>query len=124
MPMKDPFIEVYEEVMKPTVEAAGHNYLYAGDMFVPKMIVEDLWEHIERAAVVIADLTGRNANVFYEVGYTHSLLKARVLSNGSIVSQPAVPRPKGDASVFLLHMRDGTGGTQAHLRATEWYGLR
>ena len=79
MPMEDPFIEVYEEVMKRTVEAAGLNCLYAGDIFEPKMIVEDIWEHIERAAVVIADLTGRNANVFYEVGYTHSLDKGKAI---------------------------------------------
>jgi hypothetical protein len=79
MPMEDPFIEVYDEVMKPTVEAAGLNCLYAGDMFEPKMIMEDIWEHIERAAVVIADLIGRNANVFYEVGYTHSLDKGKAI---------------------------------------------
>jgi len=34
---------------------------------------------IERAAVVIAEITPRNPNVFYEVGYAHALGKPTIL---------------------------------------------
>ena len=39
----------------------------------------DVFESIMRANVVIADITGRNANVFYELGMSHSMGK-RVLN--------------------------------------------
>lgn len=35
-------------------------------------IVEDVLEYIARADIILAELTGRNANVFYELGIAHT----------------------------------------------------
>jgi hypothetical protein len=37
--------------------------------------MEDIWESICTARVVVADVTGRNANVFYELGIAHTMGK-------------------------------------------------
>jgi hypothetical protein len=79
MPMKDEFIELYEDLVKPTVEKAGLKCEYAGDILGPGIIMEDIWDRVERARLIIADLTGRNANVFYEVGYAHALDRHKVI---------------------------------------------
>jgi nucleoside 2-deoxyribosyltransferase len=42
-------------------------------------ILIQVFNSIQRADIVIADMTGRNPNVFYEVGYAHALAKRVVL---------------------------------------------
>ena len=42
-------------------------------------ILEDIWTAINESAVIIADVTGRNPNVMYEVGIAHTLGKSVIL---------------------------------------------
>lgn len=42
-------------------------------------MLERIYSQISRADILVADMTGRNANVFYEVGYAHALGKNVVL---------------------------------------------
>jgi formylglycine-generating enzyme required for sulfatase activity len=79
MPMRGDFIDLYDGVIKPTVQDCGLECVHAGEIFGAKLIMEDIWTHIERARVVVADLTGRNVNVFYEVGYAHAFDKHKVV---------------------------------------------
>lgn len=43
------------------------------------LITWDIWERINRARFLVADLTDFNANVFYELGLAHALSKDVVL---------------------------------------------
>jgi hypothetical protein len=45
----------------------------ADDIWVNIHITEDIINLLWRARVVVADLTGKNANVFYETGIAHTL---------------------------------------------------
>jgi nucleoside 2-deoxyribosyltransferase len=45
------------------------------DLFSPTDILEDIWQSINAADFVIADITGRNPNVLYELGIAHTLAK-------------------------------------------------
>ena len=47
-------------------------------IFVESML-DRIYNQIAKADIVIADMTGRNANVFYEVGYAHALGKRTIL---------------------------------------------
>src|SRR5262249_52826562 len=42
-------------------------------------ILGRIYNQINKADVLVADMTGRNANVFYEVGYAHALGKIVLL---------------------------------------------
>ncbi|MFI7601208.1 hypothetical protein [Actinoplanes sp. NPDC049681] len=65
---------VYEDFIKPAVESrCGLECVRGDDMFGSNVVMEDVITAIQKAKVVIADLTGRNPNVFYEVGIAHAL---------------------------------------------------
>jgi Domain of unknown function (DUF4062) len=75
MPFQDQFFEAYEAAVAPAVERCGLTAKHAGEMFGNREIIEDIWDSICSARVVIADVTGRNPNVFYELGVCHTLGK-------------------------------------------------
>jgi hypothetical protein len=75
MPFSDQFFLNYEEAIRPALEAAGLRGVHAGEIFGTREIMEDIWESICTARMVVADVTGRNPNVFYELGIAHTIGK-------------------------------------------------
>ena len=71
--------EIYREYIKPAVEENGFECRRADDIYDNKPIVESIWENINRSKVIIAELTGKNPNVFYELGISHTVGKEIVL---------------------------------------------
>ena len=53
----------------------GVSSLRGDDIFRPTDILDDIWNGITQCDFVIADITGNNANVFYELGMAHALGK-------------------------------------------------
>ena len=41
--------------------------------------MSDVWEAMNSARVIVADCTGRNPNVFYEIGVAHTLGRTVIL---------------------------------------------
>lgn len=74
MPFKDPF-NLYEEVVKPSVRKAGLKPIRGDEISKPGAIIHQVWDAINDAQVCIADLTGLNENVMYELGLAHAVGK-------------------------------------------------
>lgn len=72
MPFGAAFQPVYD-ALTAGVEAAGMRCLRADDIWERDHIMDDVLSLIWRARVVIADLSGKNPNVFYEAGIAHTL---------------------------------------------------
>jgi hypothetical protein len=49
------------------------------DLSSPTIIMADVWNLIYQAHAIIADCTGQNANVFYEIGLAHAIGKEVIL---------------------------------------------
>lgn len=79
MPFRGWFDRYYEEIFYPAIIAAGLQPHRADDLFRPSTIVGDIWDYTKRAKVILADLTGKNPNVFYELGLAHALSKPAVI---------------------------------------------
>lgn len=80
MPFAEPIGSYYEKIYKPAIEKAGLLAIRADDeIFGTGKIIDQIWQGINSAKVLIAELTSRNANVFYELGIAHSLKKPVVL---------------------------------------------
>lgn len=88
MPFKPELKPVYEDHIRKVVTGLGLECQRADDLFRPTVIIEDIWESINRARVIVADLTGKNPNVFYEVGVAHTLGKDVILITQSIKDVP------------------------------------
>jgi len=73
MPFRVPFTTIFEKHIKPTLTKSGFRVMKADDIFKSTPIVEDVWEHINKARLIIADVTDKNPNVFYELGISHTV---------------------------------------------------
>lgn len=78
MPFSAEFAEVWG-ALKAAVEDGGWVCQRADDIWEDSVLVNDVVALIARSKVVICDLTGRNANVFYEAGIAHTLGREVVL---------------------------------------------
>lgn len=72
MPFGAPFDQYYEEVLVPSIIAADLKPIRADEINKPGVIMNQIWEGIISAQVCLADVTGRNANVMYELGLAHA----------------------------------------------------
>jgi hypothetical protein len=79
MPFNDDMLPVYEDHIKPTCASMGVTVRRADDFFSAHSVVEDIWKGIVSAHSIVADCTGRNPNVFYEIGLAHTLGKPTIL---------------------------------------------
>lgn len=79
MPFEEAWSDViWSDVLTPAIKEIGMNPIRADDLFGPN-IMEDVWKGILQAAILICDITGRNPNVFYELGIAHTLGKKVIL---------------------------------------------
>ena len=80
MPFDRPLGSYYESVYKPAIEKAGLQPVRAdAEIFGAGKIMDQIWSGIRSAKVLVAELTQRNPNVFYELGLAHALEKPVVL---------------------------------------------
>ena len=81
MPFAAPLTEIYQTLIKPTVENSRFGLVCkrADDIKSNRAIIQDIWKSICEARVIIADMTDLNPNVMYELGVAHTLGKETIL---------------------------------------------
>ena len=79
MQFTEEFNSLYTEVIAPTCERFGFTVVRGDDIYNNGLIIEDISRSIRESAVIIADITPDNPNVFYEVGFAHGIGKPTVL---------------------------------------------
>jgi nucleoside 2-deoxyribosyltransferase len=74
-----PFLEnlkpVYNDHIQKVAGKLGVSIARGDDFFTSNSIISDIWNAINSCKIVIADCTGRNPNVFYEIGIAHTIGK-------------------------------------------------
>jgi len=73
MPFGGMFDELYRNELHPVILQAGFSPLRADEMWKNVAVVDDIFHLIFTSGILVADLSGRNANVFYELGIAHML---------------------------------------------------
>lgn len=84
------FKDVLEYIIKPAIEDSGYDLevLRADEINKTGSLIKDILKNIYNSFIVIADLTGQNPNVFYELGVRHSLKPRTILIAQSIDDIP------------------------------------
>ncbi|MDE2364140.1 MAG: hypothetical protein KGM42_15795 [Hyphomicrobiales bacterium] len=78
MPFSAEFDGVYQSI-KAVLEGASYECRRADDFWLHAHIMQDVVELICTSRVVICDLSGKNPNVFYEIGIAHTVGKEVIL---------------------------------------------
>ena len=73
MPFTSLFKAQYERVIRLAIEATGLRCIRGDEIYSKPRIMDDVWKSIRSARLVVAELTGKNPNVFYEVGLAHAI---------------------------------------------------
>jgi hypothetical protein len=73
MPFAEEFEEVYGHAIAPAADEAGFHCHRADHALSPSAIISDIIKSIFSADVIVADVTGSNPNVFYELGVAHTI---------------------------------------------------
>ena len=86
MPFNEKWSNRLFRIIKEIIESSGFECRRADDYY-GKVVLSDIWTALNEAAVVIADLTNQNPNVYYELGLAHTLGKDIIplLQNGSTI---------------------------------------
>ncbi len=88
MPFGDWFDNYYETIYVPAIESAGLTPRRADDLYRPSAIVNDIWSLTKAARLILADLSAKTPNVFYELGLAHALAKPAILVAESMEDIP------------------------------------
>ena len=79
MPFGGRFDEIYTQIYAPAIQSMGLEPLRADEIYDNQAIFQDIDRCIQEAAVILADVTGRNPNVNYELGAAHALKKEVII---------------------------------------------
>ena len=88
MPFGDYYDSYYSELYTPAIRDAGFDPVRADGIFTTGTVIEQIWERIKKAKVLLAELTGKNPNVFYELGLAHAIGKPIILISGKLEDVP------------------------------------
>ncbi|MGE3975407.1 MAG: hypothetical protein AB7F59_12860, partial [Bdellovibrionales bacterium] len=78
----------FNELYSPAIKDAGLDAERADGIFTTGTVMEQIWDRIKKASVLVAELTGKNPNVFYELGLAHSHGNPVILIAGSLDDVP------------------------------------
>lgn len=80
MPFADSFTSIYRDIVRPLMSEMNLK-ITRGDEFTSPNgnIMGEVWSALNNCKFVIAEITGGNDNVFYELGIAHTLNKPAIL---------------------------------------------
>lgn len=95
MPFRKELEPVYRDHICNVTRGLDLKVGRADELFSDQSIVDEIWALIINSQIVIADCTGRNPNVFYEIGIAHTVGKPVI----------AITQSSDDVPFDLSHRR-------------------
>ncbi len=79
MPETEAGKTTYRQIVEPAARSFGFTCVSAQSIFSTRHVMAGIWEQSNRAHLVIADLSGKDPDVFYLAGICHGLEKEVIL---------------------------------------------
>jgi hypothetical protein len=95
MPFTSSLKPVYDYLLKKVAKTLNLSIARADDFFSERSIMHEVWSAINQASIIIADCSGKNPNVFYEIGIAHAIGKPVIL----------ITQNQNDVPFDLRHIR-------------------
>jgi hypothetical protein len=108
MPFAPEYTEVFTEVIQPIGDDLGVTIKRGDDKDLASNhhIMDEIWYMLYNTRLVIADCTGKNPNVFYELGIAHTLGKPVI-----VITQDD-KAPFDIASRRIIFYKNSVGGAE------------
>ena len=118
---RERFEGVFRSIICPAATAAGYEAIREDHEATPGNITRNIILNLAGADMVVADLTGGNANVFYELGIRHVLTKSRTV----LICHQDYQIPFDTAAYqVILYSDDVFSSHQVHKKMVEAFQLR
>jgi len=89
LPFSNPYLEIYENNIKALLEDKFPlKVLKVDDIFKAEPIIDTIQFMISKADFLICDISEKNPNVYYEIGYAHALKKTIIFITQDIDNVP------------------------------------
>jgi nucleoside 2-deoxyribosyltransferase len=88
MPFSGYFNGYYKNVIKKTVSKTGLLPRRADEIYGTSAVIDEIHKEILNSDICIADVTGRNPNVIYELGIAHAVNKPVIIITQDIEDVP------------------------------------
>lgn len=88
MPFEKALDNVYTMVIKPAASEAGITVYRLDEELFDEGMLEKIYANIKDCDFIIADLSHKNPNVFYELGFAHALEKLTLLLTDNVDNIP------------------------------------
>jgi hypothetical protein len=95
MPFTAKMRPIYDDHIKKVCTDLDLTVARADDFFSTQSVIDEIWSAINKSSILIADCTGRNPNVFYEIGIAHTVGRKVIL----------LSQQKDDMPFDLAHIR-------------------
>jgi hypothetical protein len=79
MPFSPIYQSEYENIIKPALTELNITCVRGDEIYSKQRIMDDIWSSIRNCRFVLAELTGRNPNVLYEIGLAHAIGKPVII---------------------------------------------
>jgi nucleoside 2-deoxyribosyltransferase len=93
MPFSQEHKNTYEVAIKEACHARKVSCHRLDDSDLAVNLIEEMYAEINRADIIIADLSGLNPNVLYEVGYAFGVNKQIILLTDDVDNLPFNLKP-------------------------------
>lgn len=108
MPFKKENDDKYQMVIKEAAKEVGIKAERLDEQLFREGMIERIYKQIEIADIIIADLSDRNPNVFYELGFAHAKDKLCILITSDANDLPFDLKTRrnivyGDSYTYLKH---------------------
>ncbi|MBF0378137.1 MAG: hypothetical protein HQK72_11730 [Desulfamplus sp.] len=78
-PFSESYTNIYNDNILKPIKTIGLQIQRADEIFGTMPVMEDIWNVLNECSIVIAEISGRNPNVMYEIGMAHTIGKKVIL---------------------------------------------
>jgi len=87
-PFSDEYTNIYKECIYKPLQSIGLQVNRSDEIFGTRPVMDDIWDCINEASLIIAEVSGRNPNVMYEIGMAHTIGKKVIIITKSMYDVP------------------------------------